>query len=74
MIRFFCVYRAFPAQPALARDLEMVIRQGRDMIHGDMRGRPLGQVAFQILQDRLDGTNVAERNRCWFICREQCEP
>ncbi|WP_341368254.1 hypothetical protein [Yoonia sp. BS5-3] len=66
--------RFFADQEALAQELEMVIWQGRRMIHGDMEGRPLGQVAFALLHDRLGQTGTAQRVRYWYICRERCEP
>ena len=61
-------------QEALARDLQIVVLQGRRMIQGDMEGRPLGQVAFTLLHGRLGNTAIADQTPYWYICRERCEP
>lgn len=58
----------------LAAEMVMVIQQGRQMIHGEMGGRPLGQAAFAVLQGPLSETEAAKATPYWFICRERCEP
>ena len=66
--------RAFGGDEQTARELELVIEQGRRMIHGEMDGRPLGQVAFNLLHNRFAGSETARRTPYWFTCRERCEP
>ena len=58
----------------LGEEMAFVIQQGRRMIHGDMDGQPLGQVAFDVLHGALRFTDAASRTPHWFVCRERCEP
>ena len=58
----------------LAQELELVIWQGRRMIHGEMNGRPLGQVAYNLLHGRLGDTEAAGRVPYWYVCQDRCEP
>lgn len=66
--------RAFADRDVLAQELELVILQGRRMIHGDMEGQPLGKVAFELLHSRFRHTDAAARTPYWFTCQERCEP
>ena len=68
------IKRLLADREMLARELELVVQQGRVMIHGEMHGKPLGQVAFELLHDRFARTEAAARTPYWFICRERCEP
>lgn len=64
----------FVDRETLGMEMELVIRQGRRMIHGTMEGQPLGQVAFDILHGPLRRTEAAARTPYWYICKERCEP
>lgn len=66
--------RLFGADEQTAAELELVIAQGRRMLHGEMEGQPLGQVAFDLLHRNFAGTEAANATPYWFICRERCEP
>lgn len=64
----------FADKDALAQDMATIIWQGRHMIQGEMEGRPLGQVAFQILHGPLANTETAAETPYWYVCRERCRP
>lgn len=66
--------RLFVDKEELASEMAFVIQQGRRMISGEMEGRPLGQVAFEVLHGPLAKTEAALRTPYWYICKERCEP
>ncbi|MGJ8611510.1 MAG: hypothetical protein ACSHWY_10460 [Octadecabacter sp.] len=66
--------RMFGVDEKIAWELELVVQQGRRMIHGDMDGEPLGQAAFNVLHNRFARSDAAQATPYWFTCRERCEP
>ena len=64
--------RLLANKEAIALELEMVIWQGRRMIHGNMERQPLGKQAFDILHAKYGNTETAKRVPYWYICRENC--
>lgn len=66
--------RLWAGKEELAQELRDVIFMARRMISGDFEGRPMGQVAFELLHGRLGNTDVAAKTKYWFVCEQRCEP